>query len=217
MKKKFKVFLSPIEGQERWLNNKAQEGLKLINTGRFFYTFHNCKPNEYQYAVDYVGNKGFTELKEYQKFLDEIGINFYEKPLNIGQFSWGKMKLRPYANTKGKIATSKGMINKELLILEKRNDGKEFEIYSNMEDRIYRLREIRKPLLFTEIIIIFFMVMPIFIKEPVFEYTLWSIGHNANNYLLFGLLGIVFIISLIKLIQINMSIKDLENKAKLNE
>ncbi len=123
--------------------------------------------NEYQYVIDYVGgNKSYKELKEYQQFLEEIGIKYYEKPINIGQFSWGgKARFRPFTNSGGRIATSKGMINKELLILEKKNDGKTFEIYSNIEDKIYRLKEIRKPLIYGEIFILFFGMMTVFIKK----------------------------------------------------
>jgi hypothetical protein len=31
MLRKFKLFLNPIEGQEKWLNERAKEGLKLLN------------------------------------------------------------------------------------------------------------------------------------------------------------------------------------------
>jgi len=67
------------------------------------------------------------------------------KPLNLGQFSVGKIQYRPYANKGGKWATSRGMINRELLILEKENDGKPFNIYSNIRDKIMALQERRKP------------------------------------------------------------------------
>lgn len=217
--KKFKIFLSPMKKQENWLNQMVEKGYRLVNVGRFFYTFKNCKPKEYQYAIDYVGNKSYKELKEYQQFLEEIGIKYYEKPINIGQISWGKARLRPFANPGGRIATSKGMINKELLILEKKSDGKPFEIYSNIEDKIYRLKEIRKPLIYGEIFILLFAIMAIFMKRPIFEFTLWSIRDNkvSNNNPLLGLLGIAFIYLSVKLIQINGSIKNLKNRCEINE
>lgn len=217
--KKFKIFLSPMKKQENWLNQMVEKGYSLVNVGRFFYTFENCKPNEYQYAIDYVGNKSYKELKEYQQFLEEIGIKYYEKPINIGQISWGKARLRPFANPGGRIATSKGMINKELLILEKKSDGKPFEIYSNIEDKIYRLKEIRKPLIYGEIFILFFAVMAIFMERPIFEFTLWSVkGNNVNNnYLLLGLLGMILSYLFVKLIQINESIRNLKDRGKINE
>src|SRR5690606_12573711 len=154
-----------------------------------------------------------------QQFLEEIGIKYYEKPINIGQFSWGKARFRPFTNSGGRIATSKGMINKELLILEKKNDGKPFEVYSNIEDKIYRLKEIRKPLIYGEIFILFFGMMTVFIKKPIFEFTLWSIGGSSvkNNHLLLGLLGIAFIYLTVKLVGINKGIKDLREKGQLNE
>lgn len=219
MKKTFKIFLNPVESQENWLNQMAKKGLQLVDVGRFFYTFKNCKSSEYQYAIDYVGNKSYEELKEYEEFLEEIGIKYYEKPINVGQFSWGKARLRPFANKRGKIATSKGMINRELLILEKKNDGKPFDIYSNIEDKIYRLKEIRKPLIYGEIFILFLIMMTIFIEKPIFQFTLWSIRGDGvkKDYILLVLLGIAFIYLLIKLIQINRSIKALKDKGQIYE
>lgn len=219
MVRAFKIFLSPMGSQENWLNQMAEKGLRLDNVGRFFYTFNNCKPNEYQYAIDYVGNKSYKDLKEYQQFLEEIGIKYYEKPINIGQFSWRKARLRPFANKGGKVATSKGMINRELLILEKKNDGKPFEVYSNIEDKIYRLKEIRKPLIYGEACTLFFIIMTIFMEKPIFEFSLWSVKGNdvKNNYLLLGLLGVAFIYLLMKLIQVSRSIKALKDKGQLNE
>ncbi|SHD78165.1 DUF2812 domain-containing protein [Schnuerera ultunensis] len=219
MRRIFKLFLNPMASQENWLKQMAGKGYRLVDVGRFFYTFENCKSNEYQYVIDYVGNKSYKELKEYQQFLEEIGIKYYEKPINIGQFSWGKARFRPFTNSGGRIATSKGMINKELLILEKKNDGKTFEIYSNIEDKIYRLKEIRKPLIYGEIFILFFGMMTVFIKKPIFEFTLWSIGGSSvkNNHLLLGLLGIAFIYLTVKLVGINKGIKDLREKGEIKE
>ncbi|WP_236915366.1 DUF2812 domain-containing protein [Clostridium sp. Cult2] len=219
MKKIFRIFLNPMGSQEKWLNQMSEKGHRLVNVGRFFYTFENCEANEYQYSIDYVGNKNYKELKEYKQFIEEIGIKYYEKPINIGQFSWGKARLRPFANQGGRIATSKGMINRELLILEKKNNGKPFEIYSNIEDKIYRLKEIRKPLIVGEITILFFAIMGIFMENSIFEFTLWSIGNTntSNNYMLLVLLGIVFICLSVKLIQINESIKNLKDKGEINQ
>ncbi|CCQ96225.1 conserved hypothetical protein [[Clostridium] ultunense Esp] len=137
----------------------------------------------------------------------------------MDNFHGGKARFRPFTNSGGRIATSKGMINKELLILEKKNDGKTFEIYSNIEDKIYRLKEIRKPLIYGEIFILFFGMMTVFIKKPIFEFTLWSIGGSSvkNNHLLLGLLGIAFIYLTVKLVGINKGIKDLREKGEIKE
>jgi len=78
MIRKFRLFLNPIEGQEKWLNERVKEGLKLSKVWRFIYKFEKCKPNQYQYAVDYIGNKSDTERKAYESLLDELGIRYYE-------------------------------------------------------------------------------------------------------------------------------------------
>ena len=44
----FKLFFVwDFEKEERWLNEMAQEGWVLDNTGFSFYTFVRCEPGEY--------------------------------------------------------------------------------------------------------------------------------------------------------------------------
>ena len=207
MSKSFKVFLNPIEGQEKWLNEKSAAGLKLSGVGRFTYEFTKCEPNQYQYAVDYIGNKSNIQRKEYESFLDDLKINYYEKPLNFGQFSIGRTKYRPYAGKGGKLAASKGMINREILILEKENNGKTFNIYNNVKDKIIALKERKKPYIY----LLTFMIA----MELYFSY--------INNRNIFGnntssiLIGIIGIFSLIKIIQLSLSVKTLNEKKSIYE
>ncbi|WFA09267.1 DUF2812 domain-containing protein [Tissierella sp. Yu-01] len=206
MIKKMRIFLDPIEGQEKWLNERVTEGLRLSRVGRFIYEFNKCEPNQFQYAVDYIGNKSNAQRKEYENFLDEVGITYFEKPLNLGQFSIGRIKYRPYANKGGKLATSRGMINREILILEKEYDGKTFDIYSSLEDKILALKERRKPHFY---LLIFIFIMGLYINNivipPNYIYYLWVI------------LGVIAILPMTRIIQLSLSIKSLSDKMKINE
>ncbi|WP_207653884.1 DUF2812 domain-containing protein [Clostridium sp. BSD9I1] len=216
---KFKIFINPIEGQEKWLNEKAKEGFRLSKAGRFIYKFEKSEPMEYQYAVDYVGNKTISECKEYENFLGEVEIKYFEKTLNLGQFSVGRVKYRPYANPGGKMATSQGMINRELLILEKRNNGKPFGIYSNVRDKIMSLRERRKPYIY---LFIFMLLMELYISyigRPLINISYWS---NRNitvldNAALSILAGVIGIISVIRIIQLSLSMKSLKVRENIHE
>lgn len=206
MIKKIRFFLNPIEGQEKWLNEKVTEGLKLSKVGRIIYEFKKCEPNQFQYAVDYIGNKSNTQRKEYESFLDEVGVTYYERPLNIGQFSIGRVKYRPYANKGGKLATSSEMINREILILEKEHDGKPFEIYSNIGDKIQGLKDRRKLHLY---LLIFILIMGVFIN---------FIGKPLINSSYFWILiGIMSILPVVRIVQLSLSIKSLSNRMEIQE
>lgn len=219
MIKKFRIFLNPIEGQEKWLNEKSAEGLRLSKVGRFFYEFEQCKNNQYQYAVDYIGNNSNAKRKEYESFLDEVGINYFEKPLNIGQFSFGKVKCRPYANKGGKLATSWGMINRELLILEKECNGKPFEIYSNAEDKIQALKERRKPHIYLFILIILMGVYNTFVEKSTLDVAYMNSQTNSfsNSALLSLLFGVMGIIVTVRIVQLSLSMKTLKEMGDIQE
>lgn len=218
MIRKFRIFLNPIEGQEKWLNERVAEGLKLSKVGKFFYEFKKCKPDQYQYAVDYIGNKSNAERKDYENFLEDIEISYYEKPINLGQFSIGRVKYRPYANEDGKLATSVGMINRELLILEKENNGKPFNIYNNVEDKILALKERRKPHIYLSVFMIIMGLYMNLIGKPLIEFSLWrNRNHLLDKATLSIFLGLIGIISIVRIVQLSLSIGSLKDKKDIHE
>lgn len=219
MIRKLKLFLNPIEGQEKWLNEKAKEGLRLSKVWRFIYEFEKCKPNQYQYAVDYIGNKSDTERQAYESLLGELGIRYYEKPLNLGQSSVGKIQYRPYANKGGKWATSRGMINRELLILEKENDGKPFNIYTNTRDKIMALQERRKPHFYLMNFVLLMELYIYFIGRSLMDISYLSNGNTcfSNSTALLLLLGVIGVISIVRTVQLSLSIKTLKEKGDIHE
>lgn len=118
----FRYFFDFMDGQKNWLNRMAAQGYRLKKCGKILYTFDACTPDEYEYAVEYVGDKNYFEAKKYREFLEHMNFRTFTKNININ-FSYGKIKWRPYAKGLGQINTSPGGFNKELLILEKRKDG----------------------------------------------------------------------------------------------
>lgn len=218
MVRKFRVFLNPIEGQEMWLNRQSQLGWKLSKARRLFYEFEQCHPGEYQYVVDYIGNKSNSERLQYESFLKEMNITYYEKPINIGQLSIGRIKYRPYGTKKGKFATSKGMLNRELVILGKRNDGKPFELYTSKEDKIQSLKERRKPHLY---LLIFTLLMAMYIRfsgKPLISYTLFGMSRNQGRNLgSFVLIAVIALMALIRFVQITVMIGALRDERKIHE
>lgn len=172
MIRKFKLFLSPIQALTAWLNKMSREGYRLVKVGKIFYYFEECERSKYVYNVDYVANKSYDDLREYERFLEESNIRYMEKPANIGKVSIGSVRWRPYADKGAKIATSSGMINREFLILEKENDGNPFQIYTNVEDKIRALKTMRKPIITMMLFMAIMFLASMLDFTPIFKWTL---------------------------------------------
>ena len=86
MIREFRLFLIRRRAR-KWPNKKAKRRVRLSKVQSASMSSKRCKPGQYQYAVDYIGNKSDAERKEYESLLDEIGIRYFEKPLNLGQFA----------------------------------------------------------------------------------------------------------------------------------
>ncbi len=139
----FRYFFDFLDGQERWLNSMANQGYRLKKCGRMTYTFDKCGSDEYEYAVEFVGDKAYSQAKDYRRYLEGMGFRTFTKNINLN-FSYGKARWRPYAKGMGQIATSPGGFNKELLILEKKKDGRPFELHTDVQDKLDTYRAARR-------------------------------------------------------------------------
>ena len=130
--------------QTKWLNSMADKGYRLVKTGKLEYVFDECEPGKYVYTVEYVGDKSMEEEENYKAFLEDMGYQVFYKNMNL-DYSIMKLTYRPWANKGGKISTTKSTYNRELLIVEKENDGKPFELHTKKEDQIEYYNRIVKP------------------------------------------------------------------------
>ncbi len=138
MIKKRRIFIDPINNQIKWLNGMAKKGYRLVDVKGFTYNFEECK-EEYIYNVEFVAHKSKKEIDKYMNLLSELNINTFIKKINIGKRSIGNYRWRTYGKNSMKIVPT-GL---ELLILEKRNDGNPFELFTEADDRIVYYRIIR--------------------------------------------------------------------------
>lgn len=60
----------------------------------------------------------------------------------------GKVEARPWAEPGGRLASNATTYNRELLIVEKKNDGKPFQLHTSNEDKARYYRAQRRPALF---------------------------------------------------------------------
>lgn len=147
-KKYYRFFWGFLKKQENWLNEMADRGQRLVRTGRAWYEFEDCEPGKYRYAVEFVGEKSKQNAREYASFLEDYGYRVLFKNLNL-DYSVGKAVFRPWAEKGGKIATTGGSYNKELLLVEKENDGRPFELHTTDDDIREYKKVIRKPWIFS--------------------------------------------------------------------
>lgn len=146
-RKYYRFFGGFLTAQERWLNKMADRGCRLVRTEKLLYEFEGCAPGQVRYRMEFIGGKSKLSAAQYRGFLEDMGYRVFYKNINLN-YSVGKVRLRPWAEKGGRIATNSTTFNRELLIVEKVNDGKPFELHSTYEDRIKYCRSLRAPWLF---------------------------------------------------------------------
>lgn len=147
-KKYYRFFGGLLTAQEKWLNKMAGKGCRLVRTEKLLYEFEECAPGQVQYRVEFIGQKSQKSASKYHDFLEDMGYRVFYKNINLN-YSIGKVRLRPWAEQGGRIATNSTTFNRELLLVEKQNDGKPFELHTTYEDRMDYCRSLRNPYLFS--------------------------------------------------------------------
>ena len=117
-----------------------------------------------------------------------MGYKLFFKNINLN-YSVGKVHWRPWAEKGGRIATNATTFNRELLIVEKENDGKPFELHTSYDDKENYYRNLRNPWL---LILLMFAIFAV-----------------INHSLVFGVLALISLIPvLVYQIQIMHSRKE---------
>jgi hypothetical protein len=207
-----RYFFDFTEKQEKWLNDMASQGLRLVRCGQLTYTFDECAANEYQYCVEFAGEKSYSKHKDYKKFLEGLGYRVIPKNISLS-WSVGKVRFRPWGEGAGMLATSPGAYNKELFIVEKRNDGKPFDLHTDTEDLAARFKTLRNVYGWVAIIGLLGAVASAAVIITRFDLT-WSVLAAWCGVAALGLAGAVYAFFCVKYAHIAKRYKEL---AKTNE
>lgn len=156
--KTYRFFGGLLNAQEKWLNEMSEKGYRLVRTGKLLYEFETCKPDQVRYCIEFIAHKSKEEAKKYHDFLEEMGYRVFYKNINLN-YSFGKVRWRPWAEAGGRVTTNPGTFNRELLIVEKENDGKPFELHTTFEDRAEYYRTLQKPWLFLLVLCLIFGII----------------------------------------------------------
>lgn len=157
-KKYYRYYGSLLVSQAKWLNKMAEKGYRLIRTGKMLYEFEECTPGQYQYCVEFIGQKSKESASDYARFLEDCGYRVFYKNINL---SWnvGKVVVRPWAEPGGRLAANSTTFNRELLIVEKEADGKPFELHTSYEDKAVYCRQMRRPWLYLLLMSVIFGIL----------------------------------------------------------
>lgn len=155
---KTRYFAGFMKSQAKWLNSMADKGWRLVKTGKLQYEFEDCAPGRYRYTVEYVGDRSFEEEQDYKAFLEEMGYRVFYKNINL-DYSLYKVTWRPWADKGGRISTTQNTYNRELLIVEKENDGRPFELHTEKEDLAEYYRRISYPWYFAVFIALVLVIV----------------------------------------------------------
>ncbi len=154
----FRYFFDFLDGQAHWLNRMAAQGYRLKKCGKILYSFEPCTPDEYVYAVEYAGDRKYSESKKYRQFLEEMNFRTFTKNINLN-FSFGKVRWRPYVKGMGQISTSPGGYNKELIILEKKRDGHPFNLHTDLQDKLYLYKSVKQAYIWAVFMVLGLIIM----------------------------------------------------------
>lgn len=147
MEKRYRYFWTLLAAQSRWLNKMADRGLRLSRTEKLLYEFQPCAPGQYRYCVEFVAHLSREKAEDYARFLEDCGYRTWFKNANL-DWNVGKVVGRPWAEPGGRLASNATTYNRELLIVEKENDGKPFRLHTTLEDQIRYRKAQRRPALF---------------------------------------------------------------------
>ena len=185
----------------------AAKGWRLVKCGQLTYVFERCEPGEYEYAVEFVADKSYTKAREYKAFLESMGYKTFYKNIIVGIY-FGSIKWRPWGEGAGQIATAPGSLQKELIIVEKKKDGKPFVLHTDLTDLLTVYRKIRTAY--------FWYAGGLFAFALIFliDAVLMKSGYWALGALLFGALGFLRLIPGLKTSQ---KVRRLKEEAVTNE
>ncbi len=183
-KKCYRFYGGLIVSQAKWLNKMAKRGYRLIRTGKLLYEFDECESGQYQYCVEFIGEKSKESATDYACFLTDCGYRVFFKNINLN-WNIGKVEMRPWAEKGGKLATKGSTFNREILIVEKESDGKPFELHTTYEDKQEYYKKMRRPWIFMFIVSVILAI--------VLRHIAWGVFGTISLVML-----IVFQIELLK-------------------
>ncbi|MDD3403208.1 MAG: DUF2812 domain-containing protein [Hespellia sp.] len=94
-----KMFLD-IDKEQRWLNEMADSGYRLVKRNLFSYQFEVCEKSAYRYLID---QRAFEkDNREFLSFAEEMKMNFVARQLGLYYFEVDREEAAEALYTDGK-------------------------------------------------------------------------------------------------------------------
>ncbi|MGX7107974.1 DUF2812 domain-containing protein [Facklamia miroungae] len=129
--RKIKFFADPIKDIKIWLNQMSEKGYKLVALHHCIYDFEKTN-QRYYYETQYIGGNAYEANQKYISMLKESNKELYRTPINQGNLTPFKFRLRPFAEGSGKFANTFMDYNKEILIIGSLEKEELFTDYSDI-------------------------------------------------------------------------------------
>lgn len=141
----FKYFFDAIDGQQKWLNEMADQGYRLTRVSNFTFHFEVCEPQQYQYHVELVTERSYPALIRRQELWMEQGLRSFSKNISLN-LSAGKAKKSSWS--KAASGSVGDPANYELLILESKKEDFGGASITEDGDILRKYRDIRAVYIF---------------------------------------------------------------------
>ncbi len=182
---RIKFFLDPINGIEKYLNRMSESGYRLKSINSCIYNFEKCA-DRFNYTSQFIGANASKENEDYIAMLGENEeYKIYRAPINQGNFNYGKMRFRPYTREKYKTSTYWGNFNKEILVVEYKDD-KPMKLLTDNGDIAKEYKDIRNAYLQGLVGVLFLLLYSL--------YKIYFDGITLPYAILFAILMILTIV-----------------------
>ena len=104
------------------VNSIARQGYRLKQIYPLMYQFDKTD-QPVSYRTQFIGATPNKDNKAYIDMIESFGHRTFRAPLNQGNLALGKVRIRPFASGRAKVATTFDNFNKEILIVE--NPGRD--------------------------------------------------------------------------------------------
>ncbi len=72
-------FIWNFQEEEKWINEMSEQGLHLVDAGRFRYVFEKGEPGAYRYRLELLQNyPNHPESADYIAFMEETGAEYVD-------------------------------------------------------------------------------------------------------------------------------------------
>lgn len=209
MKKCIKIFFNPIEDRELYLNDMASRGFQLEESGSIVQKFSKSEKPNIHYTVQYIGNMSNKERQEYMDFIQSLNMRVFFAPFNVGKLAIGNMKYRPYNKRRSSFATTSGMINREIMIIES-NGNEKIPVFTDESSKYDDLLSRKTPYKYLALASLLFIVLGITRFQGNFLETTFMSYRPLDKYpLVWTVVGcILLLISLVSLYRLKKMTKN---------